>query len=119
MHGDLLGGKQHVVIHHSRTKQCVGNHGLILRQRLLLRDAGRAQRRDHFSALVNGLNDLNARIPVLMRLAEARKGFNRVRIGVLILPGGLDLRQGDGARLHDHAILRIKIVPGLEDRGVL
>ena len=58
-----------------------------------------------------------------MRLGEAesrtRNGFDRMRIGVLVLAGGLDPGQGDGACLHDHAILRVQIVPGLEDRGIL
>src|SRR5208283_5307314 len=70
VHGDLLRGQQHVVVRQADGEQRVGNSGLILGQGLLFGGAGRLQRRDHSSALVNGLDNLDACVPVLVWLRK-------------------------------------------------
>ena len=68
--GDLLRGEQHVVIRQTHAQKRVGDDGLKLRHRLLLRRSGGAERGGDFPAFVNGLDQLDSRIPVLIRLVK-------------------------------------------------
>jgi len=109
--GDLLRGQQRVVIRQPHAQQGVINGGLVLRERLLLRRARRLQCRDHLSAFVNGLDDLDARVPILVwRTGRAGESFNRFRVGVFVLARRRQMRQRDRARLHDHAMRRFQVV---------
>ncbi len=125
VHGDLFRREQNVIIRQPHGQQRVRERRLVLRQCLFLRDLRRADRRDQFAALINGLDDLHARVPVLVRLryggarSSRRKTFHRARFGVLVLAGRVQLRQRDRPRLHHHAILGFEIVFRLENRGVL
>src|ERR1017187_9690195 len=70
MHGDLLRRQQRIVIRQPHGEQRVGHGSLVLRQRLLLGGVGGLNRGAELAAFVNGLNDLNARVPILIRLAD-------------------------------------------------
>ncbi len=64
---DLLRGQQHVIIGDARIEQRVGDDGLVLRQRLLFGRARRADGGAEPAAFINGLHNLDTRIPILMR----------------------------------------------------
>src|SRR5439155_18953371 len=76
------------------------------------------------AAFVNGVDDTQPRRPVLFLLkSDPWRGRRELEAckGVveLVVPRGPELGNGDGARLHHHAIGGFQIALALENRAVL
>src|SRR5581483_3627791 len=63
--------------------------------------------------------DHDAGVPVAVRDGGARETFDAAAVGVFVLAGGGDLRQGDGAGADDDAVLRLQVAARVLDRGTL